>query len=227
MAKIYDYVVSKPKITSNYGYRIHPISKTKKFHNGLDIISDSGSRDLLAIEDGYVQSVTTGQDKATTGFGNKIWIRYPRLGISLMYAHCKSIKKKKGDKVKKGDIVAIMGTTGASTGVHLHLGMQPIGKSNWMNPYTYNYVLPTKKYNLTRVLKRGLKGSDVTKLQTELKKKGYDLGKSGKNKDGIDGDFGGNTEAAVEKYQKASKLEVDGVVGKDTAHKLGWLYKGK
>lgn len=227
MAKIYNYVVNKPKITSNYGYRIHPISKTKKFHNGLDIISDVSNRNLFAVEEGYVQSVTTGQDKATTGYGNKIWIRYPRIGISLMYAHCKKILKKKGDKVKKGDVVAIMGTTGASTGVHLHLGMQPIGKDNWMNPYTYNYVLPSSKYNLTRVLKRGLKGNDVTKLQTELKKKGYDLGTSGKNKDGIDGDFGGKTETAVEKYQKASKLKIDGVVGKDTAHKLGWLYQGK
>lgn len=227
MAKIYNYVVVNPKITSNYGNRKHPIYGDIRFHNGIDIISKAKNLNLLAVEDGYVQKVVTGKDKATTGYGNYIWVRYPRLGIALMYAHCKKILKKKGDKVKKGDVVAIMGTTGASTGVHVHLGMQPIGKSNWMNPYTYNYVLPSTKYNLTRVLKRGLKGSDVTKLQTELKKKGYDLGKSGKNKDGIDGDFGEKTEIAVEKYQKASKLKIDGLVGEDTAHKLGWLYKGK
>ncbi len=227
MAKIYDYVVSNPKITSNYGYRIHPIDKVKKFHYGIDIVSKTGSLNLLAVEDGYVQLVRTGQDKAKTGYGNYIWVRYPRLGIALMYAHCKSIKLKKGDKVKKGTVIAIMGTTGASTGVHLHLGMQPIGKSNWMNPYTYNYVLPSTKYNLTRILKFGLKGSDVTKLQTELKKKGYDLGKFGKNKDGIDGDFGNTTKEAVKKYQKASNIKIDGVVGRDTAHKLGWLYQGK
>lgn len=214
MAKIYDYVVVNPKITSNYGYRIHPITGKKSHHDGLDIISNSGSKNLLAVEDGYVYSITTGQDKATTGYGNKIWIRYPRLNISLMYAHCKSILKKKGDKVKKGDIVAIMGTTGASTGVHLHLGMQPIGKSNWINPYTYDYVLPSTKYNLTRVLKNGLKGDDVKKLQSQI----------GTTADGI---FGNNTLAKVKEFQKKNKLTQDGIVGKDTAHALGWLYQGK
>ncbi len=214
MAKIYDYVVNKPKITSNYGNRIHPISKTKKFHYGIDIVSNTGSKNLLAVEDGYVQLVRTGQDKATTGYGNYIWVRYPRLNIALFYAHCKSIKLKKGDKVKKGDVVAIMGTTGASTGVHLHLGMQPIGKSNWMNPYTYNYVLPSTKYNLTRLLKKGSRGDDVKKLQSII----------GTTADGI---FGNNTLAKVKEFQKKNKLTQDGIVGKNTAHALGWLYQGK
>lgn len=214
MAKIYSYVVSNPKITSNYGYRIHPIDKVRKFHNGIDITSKTKSLNLLAVEDGYVQKVVTGQDKAKTGYGNYIWVRYPRINVSLLYAHCKSIKKKKGDKVKKGDIIAIMGTTGASTGVHLHLGMQPIGKSNWINPYTYNYVLPSTKYNLTRVLKKGLKGDDVKKLQSAI----------GTAADGI---FGNNTLAKVKEFQKKNKLTQDGIVGKDTAHALGWLYQGK
>lgn len=225
MAKIYNYILKNPRVTSNYGYRIHPISKTRKFHNGVDLVSKTGDRNLCAVEDGYVLSITTGKDKATTGYGNKIWIRYPRLGIALMYAHCKSIKKKKGDKVKKGDVVAIMGSTGASTGVHLHLGMQPIGKSNWLNPYTYNYTEPTTKYNLTRVLKRGKKGEDVLKLQKTLNSLGY------RDKDGNkleeDKIFGKNTDYALRQYQKAKKLKVDGEAGKNTAHALGWLYQGK
>ena len=214
MAKIYDYVVANPRITSNYGWRIHPIYKDKRFHNGIDINSKTKSTNLLAVEDGYVQKIVTGKDKATTGYGNYIWVRYPRLGIALLYAHCKKILKKKGDKVKKGDVIAIMGTTGASTGVHVHLGMQPIGKSNWMNPYTYNYVLPSEKYNLTRLLKYGSKGEDVKKLQKAV----------GTTSDGI---FGNNTLAKVKAFQKANKLTSDGIVGKNTAHKLGWLYKGK
>ena len=48
-------------------------------------------------------------------------------------------------KLKNGDIIAVMGKTGAATGVHLHLGMQPIGKSNWLNPQTYDYIPPVEK----------------------------------------------------------------------------------
>ena len=79
------------------------------------------------------------------------------------------------------------------------------------------YVEP---YNLTRLLKKGCKGNDVKELQKELNKRGYSCGK-------VDGIFGDKTAKAVAKFQKASKIAVDSKVGKNTAHKLGWLYKGK
>lgn len=218
--KLYELTIQKPKITSKFGYRIHPITHKKAFHNGLDLISGTGNKNLFAVDDGYVQKVVTNQSKATTGFGNYIWVRYPRYNLSLLYAHCSSIKKKKGDKVKKGDVVAIEGKTGAATGVHLHLGMTKIGSNTWLNPENYN-VLPDK-YNLTRLLKLKCKGSDVKELQKELVKRGYSVGKCG-----VDGVFGDDTYKAVKKFQKASKIATDGAVGKDTAHKLGWLYKGK
>lgn len=87
-----------------------------------------------------------------------------------------------------------------------------------------------EKYNLTRLLKPGCRGDDVKELQRELKKRGYNLGKYGPNKDGIDGVFGtstSKTSKAVKDFQKASSISVDGKVGKNTAHALGWLYKGK
>ena len=102
------------------------------------------------------------------------------------------------------------------------------------NNYTYNIsgsvmhhdIKPSevvKKYNLTRVLKKGCKGADVKYLQLTLINLGYDLGKY---KD--DGIFGNDTAKAVGKYQKDKKLKlIDDVVGKETAHSLGWLYKGK
>lgn len=80
----------------------------------------------------------------------------------------------------------------------------------------------TDKYNLTRLLKKGCKGSDVKELQKTLNSKGYSVGKYG-----ADGIFGNNTKNAVKKFQKANKLTADGIVGKNTAHKLGWLYKEK
>lgn len=210
--KIYEYVVKKPRITSSFGYRIDPITGKKKYHNGLDEVSKVKNRNLYAIDTGYVQKTVTGQDKSKTGYGNYIWVRYPRYNLSLLYAHCNKVLLKKGDKVKKGDVVAIMGTTGKSTGVHLHLGMTRIGSNTWLNPV--NYDMLSDKYNLTRTLRKGSKGNDVKKLQKEV----------GTKADGI---FGNNTRTAVIKFQKNNKLTADGLVGKNTAHALGWTYKGK
>lgn len=212
MTKIYEVVVEKPRITSSFGYRIDPITGKKKYHNGLDEVSKVKNRNLYAIDDGYVQKTVTGQDKSKTGYGNYIWVRYPRYNLSLLYAHCNKVLLKKGDKVKKGDVVAIMGTTGKSTGVHLHLGMTRIGSNTWLNPVKYDML--SDKYNLTRTLRKGSKGNDVKKLQKEV----------GTKADGI---FGNNTRTAVIKFQKNNKLTADGIVGKNTAHALGWTYKGK
>ena len=210
--KIYQYVLKKPKITSKFGWRTHPITGKKTKHNGLDEISTIKDKNLYAIDDGYVQKVVTGQDKSKKGYGNYIWVRYPRYDLSLLFAHCAKILVKKGAKVKKGDIIAIEGSTGASTGTHLHLGMTKIGSDVWLNPEKYD-MLPDK-YNLTRLLKKGCKGEDVGELQKELKVKQTKL-------------FGNTTLKKVKEFQKKKKLKVDGIVGEDTAHALGWLYKGK
>lgn len=212
MTKVYEYVVKSPRITSPFGYRIDPISKKKKYHNGLDEVSKVKNRNLYAIDTGYVQKTVTGQDKSKTGYGNYIWVRYPRYNLSLLYAHCNKVLLKKGDKVKKGDVVAIMGTTGKSTGVHLHLGMTKIGSNTWLNPANYNML--SDKYNLTRTLRKGSKGNDVKELQKKV----------GTKADGI---FGNNTRLAVITFQKNNKLTADGIVGKNTAHALGWTYKEK
>ena len=144
--KIYHNALTKVKVTSKYGKRKHPITGEEgKMHYGTDLISDAGDKNIYALEDGYVQKTVKNQSKATTGFGNYIWVRYPRINRSIIYAHCKSIKLKKGDKVKKGTVIAIMGSTGASTGVHLHLGMTEIGKDTWLNTDTYNYQPPVEK----------------------------------------------------------------------------------
>lgn len=144
--KIYHNALTEVKVTSKYGKRKHPITGEEgKMHYGTDLISDAGDKNIYALEDGYVQKTVKNQSKATTGFGNYIWVRYPRINRSIIYAHCKSIKLKKGDKVKKGTVIAIMGSTGASTGVHLHLGMTEIGKDTWLNTDTYNYQPPVEK----------------------------------------------------------------------------------
>lgn len=218
--KIYQYVIKDAKITCEFGWRKDPKTGKKAHHNGLDLVSRTKKRELYAIDDGYVQKVVNNQSKAKEGYGNYIWVRYPRYDLSLLYAHCASIKKKKGDKVTKGMVVAIEGSTGKSTGVHVHLGMTKIGSNTWLNPIGYN-MLPDK-YNLTRLLKKGCRGNDVKEWQKELIKRGYSCGKHG-----ADGDFGNDTANATAKYQKSKKLKPDKIVGKDTAHSVGWLYKGK
>lgn len=103
-------------------------------------------------------------------------------------------------------------------------------KSNnykYSNAYTLQgFIYPpvefTKEFNLTRLLKKEVRGNDVKELQRELIKRGYSCGKYG-----ADGIFGNETEKAVKKFQKDNKLTQDGIVGKNTAHKLGWLYKGE
>ena len=92
------------------------------------------------------------------------------------------------------------------------------------NNYTYNIsgsvmhhdITPVeiKNFNLTRLLYKGCKGNDVKELQKELKIK----------QDGI---FGADTKAKTKAFQKKNGIFADGIVGKNTAHKLGWLYKGK
>lgn len=166
MTKIYKCVITKPKITSPFGYRIHPITKKKTFHYGLDLISKVSNRNLFAIDDGTVTKVVTNQPKK--GYGNYIWIKYPRYNLCLLYAHCSKILKKKGDKVKKGDIVAIEGATGVATGVHLHLGITKIGSSTYLNPAKYNMIddskpIDKKQYYIVK------KGDTLSKIAKKYK----------------------------------------------------------
>ena len=78
-----------------------------------------------------------------------------------------------------------------------------------------------KGYVLTRILKKGCKGDDVKELQKKLISLGYKLPKYG-----ADGDFGKETDKYVRQFQVDKKLKADGIVGKNTCEKLGWIWKG-
>lgn len=158
--KVYEYVIKKPKITSPYGWRICPFHG-KEFHNGIDLTSKAGDRNFYAIDDGYVQIVHYGN----TGYGNYIWVRYPRYNLSLLHAHCSKLFLKKGDKVKKGTKVAYMGHTGNADGDHLHLGMTRIGSNTYLNPTDFNMLpdAPTVEYYIVK------KGDNLTKIAKKYK----------------------------------------------------------
>jgi len=103
------------EITSEYSYRVHPISGEYKFHSGLDIGANSGTYIKSAL-DGKVIDV---DNLCTTTYGKYIKISHSN-GVATLYAHCSEILAKVGDEVKKGDIIAKVGSTGNSTGPHLH-----------------------------------------------------------------------------------------------------------
>jgi murein DD-endopeptidase MepM/ murein hydrolase activator NlpD len=117
------------KVTSYMGWRIHPVKKTRKHHNGTDIIYSGGKeRGIYAPYAGTVTyagpSKTKKDDGEPSGFGYYVKITHNINGqfYSSLYAHLVkgSMQVKAGDKVKAGDLLGTMGTSGMSTGVHLH-----------------------------------------------------------------------------------------------------------
>ena len=118
-------------ISSYYGNRIHPINGGNSFHTGIDIPAPAGTP-IIATADGVVSSVVNG----TTGYGKYLIIDHG-LGIQTLYAHNSKIMVTTGQTVKAGDTISLMGTTGASTGNHLHYEIrvngQYIDPLSWLN----------------------------------------------------------------------------------------------
>jgi len=102
------------KITSKFGIRRHPIYKRMLKHNGIDIYAPKSSQ-IYSTMDGIV----TEASYLKNGYGNCVIIENS-FGIKTMYAHLNKITIKRGQNVKRGDIVGIIGNTGLTTGIHLH-----------------------------------------------------------------------------------------------------------
>lgn len=109
------------KITSPYGYRTHPILKKKKLHTGIDIAVPSGTTIIAANSGTVIYSGYNG------GYGNTVIIDHGGK-ISTLYAHNSKLLVKVGDKVEKGQAVTKSGSTGLSTGPHLHFEVRENGQ---------------------------------------------------------------------------------------------------
>lgn len=116
------------RISDPYGWRIHPITKQRTFHYGLDFGNITGTP-IYATADGVVRS--TGKQKY---FGKFIAISH-KFGYQTNYAHLHKMYVKKGDEVKRGQIIGEMGNSGRSTGTHLHYEVLRYNK--YRNPYKY------------------------------------------------------------------------------------------
>lgn len=119
---------SSTRITSSYGYRTHPISGKQSLHRGIDIGAALGSN-VLAAESGTV--VTAGWNNS---YGYYITINHGG-GLVTLYAHNSKLLVSKGDKVTKGQVIAKCGSTGNSTGPHIHFEVQLNGALQ--NPMNY------------------------------------------------------------------------------------------
>lgn len=116
---------------SGYGTRIDPIYGTTKFHSGMDFSAPSGT-DVYATGDGVV--IKSGWE---TGYGNTIEIDHG-FGYMTRYAHLKDYKVKKGQKVVRGEVIGHVGSTGKSTGPHLHYEVHVKGQI--VNPINYYFM---------------------------------------------------------------------------------------
>jgi hypothetical protein len=124
-----DHLPRAVRHLSGFGYRIHPIYKTRKMHWGLDFTAPRGT-DVQATGDGVVKRV----EHKRSGYGYNVIIDHG-YGYESLYAHFSKISVKKGEKVKRGQKLGEVGSTGTSTAPHCHYEVKYKGKK--VNPIDY------------------------------------------------------------------------------------------
>ncbi len=117
-------------ISSGFGWRVHPITGERKLHKGVDFAAPTGTP-IFAAADGVV----TDAGWTDGGYGNIVELRHENGAVTL-YAHTNKVFVSKGQTVVRGQAIAEVGTTGRSTGPHLHFEVQPDVK-NAVDPMDY------------------------------------------------------------------------------------------
>ncbi len=120
--------VASTNITSSYGGRDAPTAGASSFHRGVDIAAEAGSS-IMAADNGTVSTV--GYNSA---MGNYVVVDHDN-GVSTIYEHCSSTNVSEGQNVSQGETIASVGSTGVSTGAHLHFGVTVGG--DYENPLSY------------------------------------------------------------------------------------------
>ncbi|MEY4964142.1 MAG: hypothetical protein RLZZ323_1461 [Bacteroidota bacterium] len=119
------------RMASGFGYRSDPFTKARKMHEGMDFTAKTGTP-IYATGDGVVAKA----DNTASGFGNHIVIRHG-YGYETLYAHLSKYKARAGQRVKRGDIIGYVGSTGRSEAPHLHY---EVHKNNRVvNPLNFYY----------------------------------------------------------------------------------------
>lgn len=118
------------RMASGYKWRMHPILKIRKFHKGMDFTAPTGTP-IFASGNG---KIIRAQRSAT--FGNVVYIDHG-YGYKTIYAHMSKIKARKGQKVKRGDLIGYVGNTGRSVSSHLHYEVHKNDRA--LNPINFYY----------------------------------------------------------------------------------------
>ncbi len=121
-------LASYTRVSSEYGYRIHPILNVKQFHNGVDFAAPKGTA-IYAAYDGKVVAAAY-----SSTMGNYVMINHGD-ELYTIYMHASALYVKKGDAVVKGETIAAVGSTGRSTGNHLHFTVRLNGA--YVSPWDY------------------------------------------------------------------------------------------
>ena len=119
------------QIASGFGYRSDPFTKVRKFHEGMDFSAKTGTP-IYATGDGVVARA----DNTASGYGNHIVIRHG-YGYETLYGHLSKYKCRAGQRVKRGDIIGYVGSTGRSEAPHLHYEVHKGGEV--VNPLNFYY----------------------------------------------------------------------------------------
>jgi len=135
------------RIASGFGYRVDPVYKITKFHAGLDFTATQGTP-IYATADGVVKEATYDAG----GFGNHVVINHG-YGYETLYGHMVRIKARGGQKIKRGEVIGWVGSTGKSTGPHCHYEVHKSGQTvdpvyffyNDLTPEQYDQVLKLAK----------------------------------------------------------------------------------
>lgn len=121
------------QINSPFGMRIHPVYKKPKLHEGIDYKAPIGTP-VLAVADGTV--LLSKMQSGGGGYGNYIVINHGK--FVTLYAHLSKRIKQERQSVRAGETVGLVGTTGSSTGPHLHFGLcSSFAKRDWSDPMEY------------------------------------------------------------------------------------------
>jgi len=119
--------------TSHFGYRTDPFQGRRKNHKGLDIAGPIGTP-IYATADGIV-----GRAQWVSGYGKYIEVEHGN-AIQTRYGHLSAMNVQSGQRVRKGDVIGFMGSTGRSTGSHLHyevrIAGEPVNPTSFLEPVT-------------------------------------------------------------------------------------------
>lgn len=139
---------------SGYGWRTHPIYKTQEFHPGMDFTAEQGTP-IYATGDGTVEAA----DASAQGYGNHVVIDHG-YGYKTLYGHMSRIATSPGKKVKRGELIGYVGSTGMSTGPHVHYEVIKNGeKVNPINFY-YNDLTPEEYQVMLELSSRSTQSFD-------------------------------------------------------------------